>query len=592
MPLELGFDKHLEYETHDLLTGEARVKVATQNEIDQFVAEGFKPDPNYLYLHVIAMGAGEYYGCNKNGDYFPERALKIYHKTFETTAKIFKEHDNKEYSKSYGYVAKAYYNPIMHRVELLLAVNKHDAPDIVIKVERGEIPEVSMGCRVPHDVCSICGNKSANKLQYCDHIRHSLKKIMPDGRQAFMLNLQPTFFDISFVFRRADKIALTLKKVATEASSLEHIQDVEKLAEIDKEVPADAIIKILNSRMWDALPQLEAQEQDLPPALLDSLASRHSIEDILSSFSASMIPMKPREFTRIIVVHHGLPMRNFNDVLSGVLQAQPCECQMREPNQNILDKILPYLTQRSSYGPFVGARLLKLSSEIDRIPEPLPASLSLANTPAYYAPNKTREPLRSPMHPVAVGLLLGAMYAAHRGTGNMANIINHINSPKGAAIGTALALALAALFGKSNAVLPSKTASFKGVAGKWVAPFVGVHFLSAHYRNKYNRGEDLNTAEKFIAENPDYLSIAAPFATHYGIKALSKTSAEEDTTGQGADPLSMALLSGIIWRGRGLSGVGGLMDAGIDTALMTTATKKVLENMKPVPDAAKPAYNI
>ena len=142
---ELGFQKQLEYDAHDSLTGEARVKVATQNEIDQYIAEGFKPDPSYLYLHVIAMGAGEYYGCNKNGDYFPERSLKLYGKTFETNAKIYKEHDNKPYSESYGYVAREYYNPTMHRVELLLAVDKKKAPDIVLKVERGEVPEVSMG---------------------------------------------------------------------------------------------------------------------------------------------------------------------------------------------------------------------------------------------------------------------------------------------------------------------------------------------------------------------------------------------------------------------------------------------------------------
>ena len=88
--------------THDLGayiedTGEVRVKLANfaelskvANEMEEFIAS-FTPDPNFMYLHVIAMGSGEYYGCNKNGDYFPEKALIMYHHTFVQNAKVFNE---------------------------------------------------------------------------------------------------------------------------------------------------------------------------------------------------------------------------------------------------------------------------------------------------------------------------------------------------------------------------------------------------------------------------------------------------------------------------------------------------------------------
>src|SRR3972149_6594492 len=56
-----------------------------------------KPDPRYLFLHIIAMGAGEYFGPNTNGDYFPEtvsplttKGLIEKHDTFRTIAKLFK----------------------------------------------------------------------------------------------------------------------------------------------------------------------------------------------------------------------------------------------------------------------------------------------------------------------------------------------------------------------------------------------------------------------------------------------------------------------------------------------------------------------
>ena len=194
-------------------TGEARVKLANFDElrgqspeITEFLST-FTPDPGFMYLHVIAMGAGEYYGCNINGDYFPEKDLIARHNTFVTTAKVFKEHDNKPTSQDYGKVVFSWYNPKMHRVELILAIDKIKGAEFVRRQEAGEQLEVSMGCRVAYDVCSICGNKARRKSDYCSHIKYDKKKIYPDGKQPFMINYNPTFFDISIVRHRADRIS-------------------------------------------------------------------------------------------------------------------------------------------------------------------------------------------------------------------------------------------------------------------------------------------------------------------------------------------------------------------------------------------------
>ena len=133
-------------------TGEARIKLANFDELREqgsdiasFIST-FKPDPGYVYLHVIAMGAGEYYGCNINGDYFPEKVLIERHNTFVTNAKVFKEHDNKPTSPSYGHVVFSWYNPKMHRVELILAIDKVKGKEFIDRQARGEQLEVSMGC--------------------------------------------------------------------------------------------------------------------------------------------------------------------------------------------------------------------------------------------------------------------------------------------------------------------------------------------------------------------------------------------------------------------------------------------------------------
>lgn len=591
-------------------THEARVKVANfdelskeSNDIEAFL-KTFTPDPAFMYLQVIAMGAGEYYGCNKNGDYFPEKSLIMYHHTFEQNAKIFKEHNNKSDSPDYGRVSKSWYNPTMHRVELILAVDKAKAPDIVARIEAGEKPELSMGCKIPHDVCSICGNKAAKKNEYCDHIKYELKRVFDDGRQVSMINLQPTFFDISFVFRRADKIAFTLRKVASDIGSLEHVFDIEeKTASITKQVPGEAFIKVLNSGMYNMLPKLEASEPDLPPAMLDRLALKHSLPDILTSFLHSLVPMKPAEVTRIIIIQNGLPTSSFNDVLGGVLSAKRNEPMIPGvEHKDIMSMLEPYLQSRSSYGPLMIKRVLhlghsKTASDSDIFQqrtndaqyykpvyenELTHYKYNYSTIPVQYSPEEYQQrrqelsnrSMRKPMNPFTLGLMLGAMYASYRGVTGLKSVVDTMSSNKGVLTAGALALAAvgAARGEKRASVLDSKFTTH------FALPFIGAHLASAHYRNKYMRGEELNGLQKFVAENPDYISIAAPFAAHFGAKHYSSyvnKVASQDKLADFADTLSQAALTGIIFRGRGMSGLGNVADQAVDTALMGHVVKTI-----------------
>lgn len=606
--------KDLALDPVDEITGEPRVKIANLNEIQQFIG-GLQPDPRYLYLHVIAMGAGEYYGCNKNGDYFPERSLKMYHHTFEQNAKVFKEHANKPGDPDYGFVPKSWYNPEMHRVELILAVDKEKDPETVIRIERGELPEVSMGCKVPHDVCSICGNKAVKKADYCDHIANNNKRVYPDGRQAYMLNLQPTFFDISFVRRRADKIAFTLRKVAgAYVTSLDHIYDIEdKTASIEKDIPAEAVVKLLNKGFEKELPRLEAQEKDLPVALLDRIASRHNLKDILFSFLANMVPLKPAEFSRIVIVQNGLPIESFPEVLSGVMAAKHGVFEAGQAQPEISELLSPFLENRSSFGPHVIDRLLHktagtsmseaamndilLSSPQYRYLYPdadyykpirqttIPVqNHAYASVPAQYAPEEymarkqQRAQLREPASPWTVGLMLAAMYAGYRSINAVKALGNFLQTPKGMLSAGVGATALVAASRPRE-----KTAG--AFVNKVVLPFVGAHLLSAHYRRQYYAGQDLNGVEKAIAENPDYLSVAAPVAIHYLGKKMKKTASDETPEkiklAYALDLLINSAIQGIIFRGRGLSALSNSADMILDNMVLDQVSKQLTkENPK------------
>ena len=188
-----------------------------------------EPEPGKTYVHILALGAGEFYGPNLNNDHFPWQGLSNDHtktphphmhgyKTF-LNAHAFAHHMNKDPEKAYGDVLLSVLNTKMKRVELIVAIDeekciRNGGQRTLDKIKAGEYPSTSMGCRVPFDVCSICGHKAKYRSEYCDHMRHNAGKLMPDGRKVFVYNPFPRFFDISFVFIGADRTSFVLEKVA------------------------------------------------------------------------------------------------------------------------------------------------------------------------------------------------------------------------------------------------------------------------------------------------------------------------------------------------------------------------------------------
>lgn len=194
------------------------------------------PEPGHTLLLLLALGGSETYGPNRNGDGFPEHPvpargkvasagrkwhvppgeeLTKHYQSFEKNpAHAFKHHANRDPAKASGEVKKAFWNPRMHRVELLAKIANDKDPEWVQRTNDGEFVPVSMGCRIKRDVCSICGNEAPTRADYCDHAKYAMNTILPDGQKVYVHNPSPDFFDISRVFRPADRTGYTLKKVA------------------------------------------------------------------------------------------------------------------------------------------------------------------------------------------------------------------------------------------------------------------------------------------------------------------------------------------------------------------------------------------
>jgi len=198
--------------------------------------QSLRPEPGYSYIHLIDMGAQEAYGHNRNGDGFNEKAgnfelvepkegsriiklgggLMEYHNpTFEKYAHVYKHHNNKDPKHAIGSVKAAAYNPDMRRGELIIRVphDKEWEGDLQKLASGGDIP-FSMACKVAYDICSYCGNRGRSRAEYCDHLKDHMTEVVKSGHSIFAINDKPAFFDISKVFRPADRIAWSLRKVA------------------------------------------------------------------------------------------------------------------------------------------------------------------------------------------------------------------------------------------------------------------------------------------------------------------------------------------------------------------------------------------
>lgn len=173
------------------------------------------PNPDYAYLYDRALGAGEVYGPNNNGDWFGRDELKAHHGTFEKHAHLFRHHQNKDPRNSVGDVMASAYNKPLDVVDLIVRAPRTKIAKDLQRFENGGMIQTSMGAKVKKDVCSICGNESRTRLQYCGHLRNKMLKILPDGRQVFAKNPKPKFVDISIVVIPADPASTVLRKVAS-----------------------------------------------------------------------------------------------------------------------------------------------------------------------------------------------------------------------------------------------------------------------------------------------------------------------------------------------------------------------------------------
>lgn len=367
-------------------------KTASANlmpQISTFLG-GIKPDDKYLYVLVNALGAGEYYGSNINGDYFEESELNppcgtemFGYKTFAKSG-VYRHHKNKDINKSMGQIVCSCYNPVMHRVELIIRIDREKAfleghKDLVERLDAGEHPAVSMGCKVKYDVCSICGHKSKTRSDYCAHTKNMMGKVYPDGRKVFVFNPKPRFFDLSFVVIGADRTSYAMAKVASVysgssalAAEEAGLRDGENVALLKEKMAAknklSKMVKKLPGMSARVMPTIERAEKTLPDNILSGLA-KHPLKDVLTTSAATGIVLKPSEYQKIILIRIGRPGLADKLQSAGKVFGPSLNIDRSIPlghrtsySTPIRDILLPMMNSRSMFGPVLKKRIIIVKS--------------------------------------------------------------------------------------------------------------------------------------------------------------------------------------------------------------------------------------
>lgn len=102
------------------------------------------PVKGHTLIHLIAMGAHEKTGNNRNGDTWTGKVLEEKHPTFKKHGALYRNH-KAEAGKEEGFVHKTAYNKEMGRVELIVAADNDKCADWLGDIENGKSASFSMG---------------------------------------------------------------------------------------------------------------------------------------------------------------------------------------------------------------------------------------------------------------------------------------------------------------------------------------------------------------------------------------------------------------------------------------------------------------
>ena len=225
---------------------------------------------------------------NQNGDAFPEaelladikdpkdssRTIKAY-QTFVGKG-LFTDHKSSEVENIRGIILDAEYDFKTKGVDLLIALDRVNYPELARQVSAGYSAQVSMGTQVNYSLCSICGNKAVTEHDYCDHVRSGKGLARAGSARCYEVNNGLNFIELSVVGNGADPRARIRTIIAQAQNLKQNIQQQLNSEASDKE----------NQLIFNTIIRLESQIKDLQ-LQLEKTANDSKIQE--QSFTSEIL---------------------------------------------------------------------------------------------------------------------------------------------------------------------------------------------------------------------------------------------------------------------------------------------------------------
>lgn len=204
--------------------------------------------------------------------------------------------------------------------------------------------------------CSICGNVSKSRPEYCDHLKTQLKQFLPDGRKVFSYNYFPRFFDISKVGVPADRSAWMLRKVASveapprmvKKSSIEKREPVTQSENLGSAPIDPKLLKFLKDSV--GADSCCANDTPLDPQM-DLLKKQYDAKDILASML--MLGMLPSN-------------SEVNTLTNGGSEQLPDKLDLVNPNRRLIMILSTRAPDRSMLEPHFTKRAVRLRNRLEK----------------------------------------------------------------------------------------------------------------------------------------------------------------------------------------------------------------------------------
>jgi hypothetical protein len=221
---------------------------------------------------------------NQNGDAFPESELlreivdpKDSTKTikaFQTFIGkgLFTDHKSSEVENIRGIILDAAYDHEAKGVDLLIALDKVNYPELARQVSAGYSTQVSMGTQVNYSLCSSCGNKAVTEHDYCQHVASGKGLSRAGQKRIYEVNNGLNFIELSMVGNAADPRA-KIKTIIAQAQNAK--KNLENLSSTATESENQLILGSIN--------RLENQISDLQTCLAKMAGESKTQEQLLTS---------------------------------------------------------------------------------------------------------------------------------------------------------------------------------------------------------------------------------------------------------------------------------------------------------------------